>query len=470
MSFIVYDVSFMVLFTIAVVLFLYKNRKNLTREGWVYLYPTQLGVRLIESTSKRYARILRPMQYAVVSLGYILMGGIIGLMVYTVYLYIRYPIVSKLISAPPVFPIFPYFTEFFGLESFFPPFYFTYFIVSLVLVAVVHEFSHGIFARLNKIRIHSTGFAFFGPVLGAFVQQDDKDMEKAGKFAQLSVLAAGVFANIVLAALVLLVFWGFFVHNFSPQGFIFSDYARDIVNTSQIVSVEGISVAAFTSSTLAANATLIHVSTGNQTYVAHAIGVEQALEQNYPLMEVYQDSPALEARLAGIITSIDDMPIHTREDLVRVLDSHKPGDNVTITTLSKENEEKKTNITLADRNGKAFLGVSSGAPGGRGIIGFFVSMMPKMNDYESATAYKSDLGEFGIFMFHLFWWVIMINFLVGLFNMLPLGMLDGGRFFMLTIWGLTGSKKAADISFKWITYFMLALFVLLMLKWVFRFF
>ena len=38
---------------------------------------------------------------------------------------------------------------------------------------------------------------------------------------------------------------------------------------------------------------------------------------------------------------------------------------------------------------------------------------------------------------------MIINLLVALFNMLPLGFLDGGRFFYLTFLGLTGSEKVA---------------------------
>ena len=55
---------------------------------------------------------------------------------------------------------------------------------------------------------------------------------------------------------------------------------------------------------------------------------------------------------------------------------------------------------------------------------------------------------------------------VALMNMLPAGMFDGGRFFYLTVWGITGSRKVAEKSFKYITTALLALLALLIIKWL----
>ena len=48
-------------------------------------------------------------------------------------------------------------------------------ISALAIVAIPHEFAHGIFARLNNLRVKSSGFALFGPILAAFVEPDEKD-------------------------------------------------------------------------------------------------------------------------------------------------------------------------------------------------------------------------------------------------------------------------------------------------------
>ena len=48
MSFVIYDLILFALFTLAVVIFLYSHRKNLKREGIIYLYRTSIGLKLID--------------------------------------------------------------------------------------------------------------------------------------------------------------------------------------------------------------------------------------------------------------------------------------------------------------------------------------------------------------------------------------------------------------------------------------
>ena len=68
------------------------------------------------------------------------------------------------------------------------------------------------------------------------------------------------------------------------------------------------------------------------------------------------------------------------------------------------------------------------------------------------------------------WWIALINLLVALFNMLPLGILDGGRFFYLTILAITKSEKISKRFFSAITYIILLLLALVMLIWFYQVF
>ena len=52
-------------------------------------------------------------------------------------------------------------------------------------------------------------------------------------------------------------------------------------------------------------------------------------------------------------------------------------------------------------------------------------------------------------------------------NMLPVGSLDGGRFFMITIWGITGSKRAGELAFKISTWIVLLLLLASLFQWAF---
>jgi len=220
----VYDVAFLVLFTIFIVWFLKRRRKDLSKEGLMFMWRTQAGVKAINYIGKKYKKFLHSIRFVIVGVGYILMAVMIWMLGQTVAIYITRPEITDVIKAPPIAPLIPYFPKLFGMSSFFPPFYFTYFILALAIVAIVHEFSHGIYMKIFKVKIKSTGMVFLGPILGAFVEQDDKSFQKKPKIHQMTILGAGVFANLVTA----LVFYGlyvaFFFSSFTASGYVFSTY------------------------------------------------------------------------------------------------------------------------------------------------------------------------------------------------------------------------------------------------------
>jgi len=235
-----YDLIFFLLFTLATIVFLYKRKHNLKRQGLMYLYRTRIGLKIIDWTSEKFEKILRPMQFLIVGCGYILMGSMIWLLAKFTYIY-SVSDIAKQIKIPPILPLFPYATDLFKLD-FLPPFYFTYWIIIIAVIAISHEFAHGIFARLNKIKVHSTGFGFLGPFLAAFVEPDEKEMQKAKKFTQLSILAAGTFANILMTILFGGIMALFFVVSFTPAGINFNSYAESVVPLAAITVVEGMQI------------------------------------------------------------------------------------------------------------------------------------------------------------------------------------------------------------------------------------
>ena len=62
-----------------------------------------------------------------------------------------------------------------------------------------------------------------------------------------------------------------------------------------------------------------------------------------------------------------------------------------------------------------------------------------------------------------------INFAVAAANMLPAWIFDGGKFFWITILGITKSEKVANIALKIATYAIFAVFILLMFYWAIAF-
>src|SRR3989338_1684394 len=504
MSFIMYDVAFMIVFTIVVIIFLNRKKRNLDKQGFLNLYKSRIGLKLMDKIASKYSGILKPAQYGIIGLGYILMASMLWMILYSAYIYVRYPEVSQAIKAPPLVPLIPYFPQLFGLQSFFPAFNFTYFLVAIVIVAVVHEFSHGIIARLNKIKIHTTGFAFAGPIiyslyssiisrkiskpliistllilfaafwfesgliliflifplLGAFVEQDDKQMNKASKFKQLAVLSAGVFANILFAIIFLAILWIFFMIAFSPAGLLFQ-YVSEPLSPNDIVTINNLSIQDYLNSDNSMT-DLAEIKSSNKTYFAYPAPLRASLEGEDKLFLVYQDAPALRAGLKGIITEINGEKIYSLEDLAVNLARYQPGDNVIIAAQFNE-EVSSSEVTLGSNpEGKAYLGVRVGQPRSNSILFYFYNLMPKINNLFTGVYYESRIGDLGAFLFYMIWWVVVINFFVALFNMLPLGILDGGRFFMLTIAGITRSDKFGEMAFKVITAVILGVLAIMM--------
>jgi membrane-associated protease RseP (regulator of RpoE activity) len=81
---------------------------------------------------------------------------------------------------------------------------FWYGIIALFIVVVFHEFGHGIVARAHGIPVKNTGLVFFGPLPGAFVEPDEKKINKSPSAVQTSMFASGPFFNAILAAFVAL--------------------------------------------------------------------------------------------------------------------------------------------------------------------------------------------------------------------------------------------------------------------------
>lgn len=461
MNFVAIDVTLLVLFVIGTIIFLYKRKKNLERQGILFLYKTQLGIKFIDTTVKKFHKVLKPLQYLVVTCGYALMLGMLWLTAQTTYLYLATPI-SKIFKAPPIAPLIPYFPKLFGLESYFPPLYFVYFIIVLAIVAIVHEFSHGIFARLNNFKIKSTGFAFLGPILGAFVEPDEKKMAKAKKFPQLAVLAAGTFANVVTALVFVIILMLFFSASFAPYGVKFNTYsvAPVAVNDIKILG----------NSTLDAGVVLIE--SNHTKYFTYQSAIQAAKQSHAQVIGAYEDSPATEAKLKGAIIEINNQPTRTLEELQNTLKNSKPNENVTIKTAilypgqDVISEIRTYHIQLSEKNGKAFLGIGFYTNQYNGISGaLYKETIAKVK--QPLVLYKSPMGDFAWFIYYLLWWIVVINLLVALFNMLPLGILDGGRFFYLTVWGITKNEKAARIAFKIMLWLLIAVLAILMTKWVF---
>lgn len=475
MNFILLDIALLIIFLVVAGFFLYKNKSNLKKEGWFLLYKTSWGVKLIDRIGKKYQKTLKIASYISIICGVILMVLVFVTMIQTVYLYLT-TAVAETIRAPPVMPLIPYFPQIFNLQSIFPPFYFIYFIIAILIVATTHEFFHGIFAARYKVKIKSTGFAFlryFPAFFGAFVEQDENQMKKKNKFEQMSILSAGVFANVLMVLVFLVIFIIFLKVAFVSSGVSFDGYAYNFVDVTNITEVNGVGIGNFSMAGLGLlmNEKGFNQVKANGDYLLSKSDFEKQnlTISSYGKVLMYYDAPAIEKNLSSVIYSINGVEINSREKISEELSKYSPGETVMITTMIGNKIYNENEIVLGKNpsTGKAWLGIGFIERETRGVKGI---ISKGFGFFKKPNVVYSPRNSVVVFIYDLLWWIILINLAVALFNMLPLGMLDGGRFFYLGILGITKSEKFAEKSFKFMIYFWLALILVLMIKWVFVFF
>ena len=473
MSVMLYDMILLVIFLIFIGIFLYKKRENLKKEGLLLLYRASWGIRLINRIGKKFTKTLNILSYVVIGLGYLLMGTIVYLFGKIVWIYVLNPEIVRAIKIPPIMPLIPYLPQVFKLD-FLPPFYFTYWIVIIAIVAIVHECAHGIFAAHNNVKIKKTGFGFFPfflPVfLAAFVELDEKQMQKKKIFPQMSVLAAGTFANILTAILSFGLMWLFFILAFAPAGVTFDSYTYSVASISAVSLVNGIPI---TDATIESISPLINEEGLTEVGIEDEIFLitqefweTQQNTEEYILL--YEDAPAINANLEGAITKINDISITEVGELSEVLSLYSPGEEVTITAVVNE-EIKEYEIVLgmhpanADR---AYLGIGFANQKSSGVMGSIVNAL----SLKEPNTYYASKFEAANFIYYLFWWLVMVSFSIALVNMLPVGIFDGGRFFYLTILAITKKEKIAKRAFSVVTYLFLLLLFVIMAFWLVSFF
>lgn len=377
-----------ILFILLLCLLLYAYRKKLIIQKiaypflYVILWKTKLGLRLMGRMAKRCPKLMRFLGYC---------GAVIGFigMVLIAYLLIKnlINIIIEPATGAGVALVLPF--KFKG--SFYIPFF--YWIISIFIIAVVHEFSHGVVARAHGFKVKSSGLAFIAvllPVLpAAFVEPDEKKLVKSSLKSQLSVFAAGPFSNIILGVAAALIFMFLLV----PAG-------------SNIFEPAGMNIASIEK---------------NESYPAYTSGMIEG----------------------EVITGINGENILTLDDFQLALNDSNPGDRITITT-------NRTSYSVV-------LGANPKSPD-KPYLGIFVKQESVVNQ-----SFKDKYGDFAadviIWFIGLFYWLYLLNVGIGLFNLLPLGPLDGGRMFYSVLLRWFSKERASNI-FKNVSIFFLIIIII----------
>jgi membrane-associated protease RseP (regulator of RpoE activity) len=324
------------------------------------------------------------------------MAVIMGLLAFDAVLATRIPAsaapqVSEALGIPGINPIIPL----------------GYGIVALIVGVVLHELMHGVIARSQKIGVKSVGILWLVIPVGAFVEQDDVQMQAAARRPRGRVAAAGILANFALAVVFLLVL-------------------SLVVSNSVTPNADGVGVAYVVPGFPAANASLAagDIITGiNGTATTTTVDLYNALA-NTTANETVQ--LAFYSTAAGAVV------------------------NHSVTLAA---ESSYTHLA-SDRN-KGFLGVAPtfltpaqlqhelanpfASPYGP-VIGATYWLVLPLAGLEpvqgSTTAFfhitgpLAGLGVGGYWLLaNLLFWLAWMNLLLGLSNALPLVPLDGGLLF-----------------------------------------
>ncbi len=361
------------------VMFLSKKRvkveKILFPLVYMILYRTKIGLDLMDKIAKKYPRLVKVFAFFSIVFGFLGMIVILALLIKGTYGFLFAG------APPPVAPLFPGVKTVPGL----PVLSFFHWILAIFILAGVHEFSHGLIARLYDVKVKSSGFAVFSfllPIIpAAFVEPDEKELASKKRREQLGVLAAGSFSNLIIAGIFFLLFI-----------FIMAPVLASITVSEGIV-----------------------------------------------IREINEGSPAFDAGVGKneTILRINNANISNINEFLKFLVDIKPGDKVLLETDKNEYE-----LIVAEKNERGYLGLS----------------------FSPEKQYIDDkYGVFGkVFSWTalLFFWIFATNLGVGLFNLLPMGPLDGGKMFYLLCLSLVKKENTAKRIWIAVGFFCLMLIVI----------
>lgn len=285
--------------------------------------------------------------------------------------------------------------------------------MAIVSAIVVHEGAHGVIARSLGFKVKSSGLLFFLIIpAGAFVDVDEKQIEKAKARDSLKVLAAGVGTNIALAT----------------------------------VCIFGV---------------LIITS-----------GLTPVIDGVY-IFDVAEGKPAEDAGLlvGDVFIRVDDIPVAEYEDLTSVLEEKSPGDIVHVTVARGKmwKDQFSTPVNLTEHEGRAILGVTVGelmtekqltlyqelTPDSLYKYWIPPAVAPGLVPFSEVlnTFYTHALGDNWHITANILFWLWFVNSNVAILNALPIYPLDGGRVFKIASKSMLG-KRADEKMISRLTYFV----------------
>ncbi len=333
---------------------IYKDRKNFKREMWIFLLRrTKKGKEFLTKLGTRFPRFWKIVGWiSIIVCFFVSIWGFFWLIDTTINLFFTTSLPGLALVLPS-----PFSQPSMGPGYFAVPFW--YWIISIALLALIHEGFHGIMAAREKVKIKSLGIGFLAIIPLAFVEPDEKQLEKKKASAQLRVYSMGSFGNFILALISLLILTIFSAHFFFNAGVAYQGYLAKEINITSINQINNYSVQNLNDIKNVLNKTEkdglieIYVKGGEKFYLTKDMFINQlnktkcflfifCFKQEPEKIIVFEDYPAIKVNLTGNITKINNYTINNVTDLGYALE--KIGPNKTIEIITTNGTLNKTFI------------------------------------------------------------------------------------------------------------------------------
>jgi membrane-associated protease RseP (regulator of RpoE activity) len=257
-----------------------------------------------------------------------------------------------------------------------------YFLLAAPIVLVIHEVAHGIVARLENIKVKSGGFAIIIALIAGFVEPEEDSFSKSRRLSKMRVIAAGSTSNILFSFIIATLLI------FNPS----------FGNILELMSPD----------------------------------LRGVFYNNPSGVQVIQVIEGYGAEKAGmlkndVIIAVNNVKVSTPEELANI--ELKPNEVADVTILrGKEVIDLKVEVMPSKDNPE------------KGLLGIIRSAYPYFPPKVNAWIPWPE----PVFSFLL--WLWMLSFFIGIFNMLPLLILDGEKYIMTMLEGKVSNRKFTAIK------------------------
>jgi membrane-associated protease RseP (regulator of RpoE activity) len=400
------ETIFALLFLLVLSIFLLRNKEKIKIQKIVFpflymiLYKAKWGIKSMDNIAKKHPRFVKIFSSSSIYLGILGMILIFSMLSYNFVKIILTPTTMSGVAIAQ-----PFVKTSFGSPFFYIPF--SYFIIAIFIIATIHEFSHGVVARYFRVKIKSSGFAFFAiliPILpAAFVEPEDKEIKKLKAKQQMAIFAAGPMSNIFLAVIIFLLMSG--------------------INTS-----------------------LNNVTDNSILILNYTTYSGDEINGMYPAQKA-------NVSLGDKLVMLDNTSITSINDFVNFMDNTKSNQQILLTTNSSS-----YNLTLDSHPQNSE----------NGYLGLIAT---NHNEYteEFKEKYLSFIPLLEWFL-GLIIILFLFNLGVGLMNLAPIGGLDGGQMILAFLKTKYSEKEAISIWSRISTLTLIILLGNILLPMIMRFF